>query len=381
MDVVRTDFKHSWLNARSSVPGFLIALTLLSTFIIDAGLPDGIAACALYSIAIVLALSWDGARAIASVTATALALTLIGLWIGPLGDFQTGVMNRAIGVITLTGLGLICLHVDRKRRQLFQSCDELAASRQQLHSFVDEMNNTGVVLCDLRGRVTECNQGAQLLTGYTSDDMEGRPLYRVFPGTMNPGTRWGQIYHWARRKGHVAREEVFRRRDGSWCLIHMMVKPLQNRFRRLHGYSIVMHNLAKSPPVRKGSSSKSRPVSSVLRDNRDVLLYRCRFEPNRTLDYIDVKSAQLLHDPAGGVPSEQGQALGDWIHPLDREPAWNAIEEAVRAQRPYMLVYRLVGAEGKDKNDSKNNRWVWDEGEAFKTDDGRIGLEGFLVGI
>ncbi|HEU5406586.1 MAG TPA: PAS domain-containing protein, partial [Nitrospira sp.] len=375
MDVVRTDFKDTWLKARSNVLGFLIALTLLSTFIIDAGLPDGVSAWALYSIAIVLALSWDGARAIASVTATALVLTLIGLWIGPLGDFQTGIMNRAIGVVTITGLGLICLHVDRARRQLFQSCDALAASRRQLHSFVDEMNNTGVVLCDLRGRVTECNQGAQQLTGYETDDMKGRPLYRVFPGTMSPVTRWEQICHWARRKGEVAWEEVLRRRDGSWCLMHMMVKPLQNRFRRHHGYSIVMHNLTKSPSMVKGRSSKSRPVSSVLRDNRDVLLYRCHFEPRRTLDYIDAKNTHLLDDSAGGFPSEQGQALGDWIHPLDRESAWNAIEEAVRAQRSYLLVYRLIGTEGTDK-------WVWDEGEAFKTDDGRIaGLEGFLAGM
>jgi PAS domain S-box-containing protein len=368
MDVVREDFKHTWPKARSSVLWFLIALTLISTFIIDTAMPDGVSAWALYSIAIVLALSYDGAHAIASVTATALALTLIGLWSGPLGDFQTGVMNRAIGVVTITGLGVVCLHVDRKRWRLFQSCDALAASQQQLHSFVDEMNNTGVALCDLRGHVTEYNQGAQLLTGYTSDDMKDRPLYRVFPGQMNRGTRWGQICHWARCKGKVAREEAVQPRDGSWCLMHLMVKPLQNRFRRLHRYSIVMHDLAKFPPV------KSRPVSPVLRSNRDVVLYRCRFEPRRTLDYIDAKSSQLIEDSSSGFPSAHGQALGDRIHPLDREQAWNAIEEAVRSQRPYLLVYRLGGAIGNDK-------WVWDEGEAFKTDDGRIGLEGFLAGI
>lgn len=375
MDVSRTDFKPTWLKARSSVLGFLIALTMLGTFIIDIGMPDGIAAWAPYSIAIALALLCDGARAIASVTGAALGLMLIGLWIGPLGDFQAGVMNRAIGAVTITGLGGICLYVDRARRQLFQARDALAASRQQLHSFVDELNSTAVVLCDLRGRVTESNHGAQLLTGYTDGDLRGRPLYRVFPGKMDPLARWGQIYRWARRKGEVAVEEVFRWRDGSWCLMHMLVKPLQNRFRRHHGYSIVLRNLAQSSSVIKGSSLKGRPVSAVLRDNRDVALYRCRFEPRRTLDYIDAKSARLLDDSTGEVSSVHGQGLGDWIHPLDRERAWNTIEEAVRAQRPYLLVYRLVGAGGEDK-------WVWDEGEASNTDDGRIvALEGFLAGI
>jgi hypothetical protein len=116
-------------------------------------------------------------------------------------------------------------------------------------------------------------------------------------------------------------------------------------------------------------------VISVLRNNKDVVLYRCRFEPRRTLHYIDAKIDQLLDDSGGEFPSVYGQALGDWMHPLDRQRVWNTIEEAVRAQRSYVLVYRLVGAVGKDQ-------WVWDEGEAFITDDGRIvGLEGFLAGI
>lgn len=61
MDVSRTDFKPTWLKARSSVLGFLIALTMLGTFIIDIGMPDGIAAWAPYSIAIALALMGGGA--------------------------------------------------------------------------------------------------------------------------------------------------------------------------------------------------------------------------------------------------------------------------------------------------------------------------------
>lgn len=375
MEVIRADFKHTWLTGRSSVLGFLITLTLLGTFIVDSGLPDGIAAWAPYSIAIVLALLWDGARTIASVTAIALVLTLLGLWIGPLGDLETGAVNRAIGAVTITGLGLACLYVDRARRQLLQSCDALAASQQQLHSFVDDMNSVGIVLCDLRGRVTEWNHGAQLLTGYTSDDIMGRPLYRVFPGEMNSVARWGQICHWARRKGEAAREEVFRRRDGTWCLMSMTVKPLRNRFRRHHGYSLVMHNPAKSSSMMKGSRAKGRPVSAVLMNHRDVALYRCRFEPRRTLDYLDAKSPRSLASAGEGFPSGPGQALGELVHPLDREQAWNAIEEAVRAKRPYLLVYRVVGSEGED-------RWVWDEGEAFTAEDGRIaGLEGFLAVI
>jgi PAS domain S-box-containing protein len=373
MELIQKDFKDVWLKPRSNVLGFLIAILLLGTFIVDTGLPDGVAAWAPYSIAIVLALLWAGARTIASVTVMALVLMLAGLWIGPIGDLETGSMNRAIGAVTITGLGLICLYVDRARRHLLQSCVALTASQQQLHSFVDDMNHVGIVLCDLRGRVTEWNHGAQLLTGYAQEEIKGRPLYRVFPGTINPVAHWGQICRWARRRGEVAREEVFRRQDGSWCVIHMKVKPLKNRFRRHEGYSLVIHS-AKSPSTLNGSSATSRALNPLLSTCRDLVLYRCRVEPRRTLDYIDTPVSRLLDDDAG-VESSRGLTLGEWVHAQDREFVWNTIEAAVQARRSYIVVYRLVGDTGKE-------RWVWDEGEAFLTDDGGVaGLEGFLARI
>ncbi len=364
------DFRSS---ARSSVLGFLTLFVLFGTFILDTGLPDGIAIWVPYSTAIVLALLWDGARTIASVTAAALVLLLIGLWIGPLGDFQLAAVNRAIGAATITSLGLACLYVERTRRQLLQSHDELASSQHQLHSFVDDMHNVGIVLVNLRGRVTEWNQGAQVLTGYPSDDIKGRPLYRIFPGKANAAARWGHICRRARHERKVVRQEIFQRRDGSWCVMHMVVKPLHNRLRRHQGYSLVIHNLTSPPSLTKEGGSASPFASLLLRNTRDVLLYRCRFEPRRTLDYIDAAITQWLDDPGAGEGAIHTHALGDWVHPLDRDRAWNTIEEAVTARRPYVLVYRLVSVTGHEK-------WVWDEGEAVTSDDGRaIGLKGFLA--
>jgi PAS domain S-box-containing protein len=292
-----------------------------------------------------------------------------------LGEFETGAMNRAIRILTMIGLGLTCLYVDRtRRRQLLQFCDAVAASQQLLRSIVEHMSGVGIVSCNLRGRAAEWNHDPQLLTGYASDHMKRQSLFRVFRAKMSPIARGGQICHWARHKSDVVREKILRRRDGSRCVMHMMIRPAKNRFRRHRGSSLVRctHELRS---VVEGSSLESRPVISVLRDNKDVVLYRCRFEPRRTLSYIDAKIAQLLDDSGNGFPSMYNQALDDWMHPLDRQRVWNTIEEAVKAQRSYMLVYRLIGTVGKVK-------WIWDEGEAFITDDGHsVGLEGFLTGI
>ena len=71
--------KAPWL--RPNEVRVLIALTLFSASIIVTGLPDAVVTVwAFYSITVVLAL-WSDARTIASITAVALVLTLIELWI------------------------------------------------------------------------------------------------------------------------------------------------------------------------------------------------------------------------------------------------------------------------------------------------------------
>lgn len=362
-------------RARPTVLGFLTVATLLGTFVVDLGLPDGVAAWAPYCLSIVLALQWKGTFAVATVSGIAMVFTAFGQWIGPLGDFRTDVTNRAIGVVTITSVGLACLYIDRRRQRLLRSRTVIASSHDRLRSFVNSLNSAGVVLCDLRGRVTEWSQGAQLLTGHSMEDIVGQPLYRVFPGKANPVTRWSQICHTVRKEGKAVREEAYQHRDGSWCWLHIVVKPLRDRFRRLQGYSLVIHDLTKATASTTRSEMKTRPISPILTNGFDVVRYRCRFEPCRTLEYLDTQIDQLMGDSGNECPALHTRALGEWIHPLDQERVWNTIEEAVRARRQYIVVYRLLTVAGTEK-------WVWDEGEAEMTDDESIvGLEGFLVDI
>lgn len=375
---MRGDYPHHEVDrhrTRSTVLGFLTVGTLVGTFLMDLGLPDGVAAWAPYCLAIVLALQWKGTVAVATVSGIAMVLTVLGQWIGPLGDFQTGVTNRAIGVVTITSVGLACLYVDRRRQRLLQSRTVIASRHDRLRSFVNSLNSAGVVLCDLRGRVTEWNEGAQLLTGHSTEDIVGQPLYRVFPGKTNALARWSQMFRTVRKEAKAVREEAYQRRDESWCWLHIVVKPLRDRFRRLQGYSLVIHDLTKATASTTRSEMRIRPVSPILNNGFDVVRYRCRFEPCRTLDYLNSQIGQLMGDSDNECPALHARALGERIHPLDQERVWNTIEEAVHARRPYIIVYRLLTVAGTEK-------WVWDEGEAAMTDDESIvGLEGFLAEI
>lgn len=248
------------VRARSTVLGALTVIVLMGTFVLDLGLPLGVSVWALYSLAIVLALQWKGRPAIAVVTAIAMIFMLLDLWLGPGGDLETGITNRAIGAVTITGVALICLYIDWRRRRIGEALKTASVSRSRLRLFLNSLSDAGVVLTDIRGRVTEWSDGAQQLTGYPTEQTIGQPLFRGFPKQSNTAVRWSHLCRQARLEGKAVREEAYQCQDGSWRWIHIVIRPLRNRIGRLRGYSLVMHDLTK----REEASDKGGTISHQM---------------------------------------------------------------------------------------------------------------------
>ncbi|MGZ8365612.1 MAG: PAS domain-containing protein [Nitrospira sp.] len=240
-------------RARSTVLGTLTTIVLVGTFALDLGLPMGVSVWALYCLAIVLALQWKGRPAIAIVTALALIFMLLDLWLGPKGDLETGITNRVIGAVTITGVALICLYIDWRRRRIGQALKTAFLSRSRLRLFLNSLGDAGVVLTDIRGRVTEWNDGARQLTGYPTDQTIGQPLFRRLPRQSNTAVPWSHFCRQARLKGKSVRQAAYQCQDGSWRDIHIVIRPLRNKFGRLRGYSLVMHDLTNRETTSKSS--------------------------------------------------------------------------------------------------------------------------------
>jgi PAS domain S-box-containing protein len=243
-------------HARSTVLGALTIITLVGTLVLDLGLPIGVAAWALYCLAIVLALQWKGRPAIVSVTVTSMIFMLLDLWLGPGGDPEIGITNEVIGATTITGVALICLYIDWRRHRIGQALKTASLSRSRLRLFLNSLTDAGIVLIDIRGRVTEWSHGAQQLTGYPTDQCIGQPLFRRLPKQSNTAVHWPHICRQARLEGKAVREEAFRCRDGSCRWIHIVVRPLRNRWGRLRGYSLVMHDLTNRERVAEADKSR-----------------------------------------------------------------------------------------------------------------------------
>lgn len=248
-------------GARSTVLGTLTTTVLVGTFVLDLGLPMGVSVWPFYCLAIVLALQWKGRSAIAAVSTISIIFMVLDFWLGPRGDLETDITNRAIGAVTITGVALICLYIDWRRRRIGQQLTTTSLSRSRLRLFLNSLSDAAVVLTDVRGRVTEWSAGAQQLTGYPRKQTIGQPLFRRLTTQSTPAVRWSHIFRQARLEGEAVREESYQCRDGSWCWMHLVIRPLRNRFGRLRGYSLVMHDLTNRESAEETSNESSETRS------------------------------------------------------------------------------------------------------------------------
>jgi len=62
-------------------------------------------------------------------------------------------------------------------------------------------------------------------------------------------------------------------------------------------------------------------------------------------------------------------------HKNDRERIWNEVQEAIEKKSPYVLHYKIITAEGREK-------WVWEQGRGiYSANNELLALEGYVTDI
>jgi len=126
---------------------------------------------------------------------------------------------------------------------------------------------------------------------------------------------------------------------------------------------------------RAGQQSFSdRLVLDNLIHNLPGIVYRCRNDPEYTMDFIGGGCKSLTgYEPQDFIGSRLS-SFGDIIHPEDREMVWSEIQQAITQGRQYRLEYRILTREGEEK-------WVWEQGFAVDRAVQPEILEGYITDI
>ncbi len=138
-DEYTSSFDELVLMVAGLPPMALGAITvgiLLGTFLIDLFTAPGIATWAPYPIAVITALWWGGRRAVIPVTALAILLTILAKLFSRHDVVTFGLINRTVGVVLITLVGLLCLRLDRREEALERAVQHLGTEEELLRTVV-----------------------------------------------------------------------------------------------------------------------------------------------------------------------------------------------------------------------------------------------------
>jgi len=119
---------------------------------------------------------------------------------------------------------------------------------------------------------------------------------------------------------------------------------------------------------------ESERALSTLMSNLPGMAYRCQNDEKWTIFFVSEGCFDLTGYEPGDLLHNRRVAYADLIHPDDRQMVWDRVQAAVREERPFQLVYRIVTRKGEEK-------WVWEQGRGVGLQAGTVHLEGFITDI
>jgi PAS domain S-box-containing protein len=114
---------------------------------------------------------------------------------------------------------------------------------------------------------------------------------------------------------------------------------------------------------------------STLLSNLPGMAYRCANDEHWTMEFVSEGCVALTGYTPADLIHNARISYAQVIHPEDRAPVWEQVQDALQAKRPFQLTYRICCADGTEK-------WVWEQGRGVFAEDGTlVALEGFITDI
>jgi len=192
----------------------------------------------------------------------------------------------------IAGVVLTCVDVsDRK---------EAGEARRWLSTIV-EASGDAIISFDLNGKIISWNRGANLLFGYTGEEMRDKNQLLLLPPAKTAEET--QIMEMLRRGESIESLETVRlRKDGSLVDISISASPVCNE----QGEVMAATTIAQDITIRKQAEAELRKAHDLLEDRvasrtreleeKNLQLQRVTLELTRSEQRERTRMALLLHD-------------------------------------------------------------------------------------
>lgn len=141
-----------------------------------------------------------------------------------------------------------------------------------------------------------------------------------------------------------------------------------------HQYVLVVNDITERRSALKLLEESERRISTLMR-NLPGMAYRCKNDPDWTMEFASDGCYNLTGYPSEALLYNTQMSFNDIIHPEDRARIWDVVQAKIGERQSYTLIYRIHTADGQMK-------WVWEQGQGVYDADGNLSfLEGFVTDI
>jgi PAS domain S-box-containing protein len=252
---------------------------------------------------------------------------------------------------------------------------DVTAARQtekdtaQLAAIV-EYSDDAIISKDLNGMIKTWNKGAETVFGYTPDEAIGQSVLMLIPDEYSDEekdildriSKGISVEHYATRR---------MRKDGRIIDVSLTVSPIFDSRGRVIGASKIARDVTESMRVEQELRENQMLLSMAMKSSR-MGAWEMELEgeiAHWTPDLEEIFG--LRRDEFAGTRA----AFFELIHEDDRERTWQAVQDALREKRDYIVEFRFYHGDG-------TIRWMEGRGEAVYSASGNpVRLYGIGIDI
>ena len=237
----------------------------------------------------------------------------------------------------------------------------------------------GVITIDRDGTIEEFNASAEKIFGWRRDEIIGGNVRLLMTEAErnNESGLLGFMEECGVRKATSSAEVDAVRRDGSLVPVRVAIGHARLQGRELFVCFVTdISERREMVAALRASEQQFRSLIGTI----PGISYRSRIEGTHPMvfisDAVERVAGYPAHDFIGEPPgTAPRRSFGALIHAADRVRVSEAIETALAEDRPYLVEYRLLHADG-------STRWLWENGTGVRDDDGKLAwLDGVILDI
>lgn len=238
--------------------------------------------------------------------------------------------------------------------------EALRDSQQRYRSLLENLPDYAIYRLDSNGNVTEWNEGAQRMKGYSAEEAVGHSAFLCYtPEALAAGEAEQELFE-AAQTGRLEREAIRLRKTGERFWVNEITTAIHDAQGQLVGFTKISRDITR----RKRAQALRRQLEQRTRlavEAADMATWEWHLATDEV--YWDEQHFKLLGMPFEFKPLKS-EAFISRIHPEDRDSVVNELTRTITEQSLFDAEFRMI-------RDDQVTRWMSGYGRVTGEEEGK----------